>query len=505
MLRPQRVPEAAEDFNCWVVAVNADGEPTTHKLSSLTPMPNVEQYRPERAWVPTDTWVELTFADESGAELPVIRRGQGRSPQGKWSKRHLTCRVLGVDPVAVRIGTIMPGLLPLIKVGSESELGRAVSQLTGLSALVDLAEHARRAKARIREFVKTKTGERDRADRDYGTVKGDLEKIMLAHPSLKPEEDIPWSSDDTGIEPVLDKVTKHLEHAKASAFESARDILGGRSTLTILRFYGILRRTLAARLNGQANRSTFLRPLGFRLRQLKPEQLDAADATILEILAEARALDALAQNPTAAARSRLYARRSDLDADHPDPQRKDDTCVICGGNLECARDPVTGQLVKSHLHEAAADAALLSQTLGRWADNAHGDLMRDMPEALRAEMATDLPAHPSDLLRSAIVDELFGFEPFSSILGDLKTQTASIFDEIVKSRTALSDPAKIVLPKGCDTLGATLERLDRAIRFARWRQGNDTFARDILTRVLGRTPKMNGPPKGHAHRQAARS
>ena len=94
MLRPQRVPEAAEDFNCWVVAVNADGEPTTHKLSSLTPMPNVEQYRPERAWVPTDTWVELTFADESGAELPVIRRGQGRSPQGKWSKRHLTCRYL---------------------------------------------------------------------------------------------------------------------------------------------------------------------------------------------------------------------------------------------------------------------------------------------------------------------------------------------------------------------------------------------------------------------------
>jgi len=42
----------------------------------------------------------------------------------------------------------MPGLLPLIKVGSESELGRAVSQLTGLSALVDLAEHVRRAKTR---------------------------------------------------------------------------------------------------------------------------------------------------------------------------------------------------------------------------------------------------------------------------------------------------------------------------------------------------------------------
>jgi len=37
--------------------------------------------------------------------------------------------------------------------------------------------------------------------------------------------------------------------------------------------------------------------------------------------------------------------------------------------------------------------------------------MRNVPEVLRAEMATELPAHPSDLLRSAIISELFGFEP----------------------------------------------------------------------------------------------
>jgi len=43
--------------------------------------------------------------------------------------------------------------------------------------------------------------------------------------------------------------------------------------------------------------------------------------------------------------------------------------------------------------------------------------MRNVPEALRAEMAADLPAHPCDLLRTAIVDELFSFEPFSGVLG----------------------------------------------------------------------------------------
>jgi hypothetical protein len=67
-------------------------------------------------------------------------------------------------------------------------------------------------------------------------------------------------------------------------------------------------------------------------------------------------------------------------ADHPDPERELDVCVVCGGNLESARDPITGQLVKTHLHDAASDAALLSQTLGRWAEAAQGDLMRNLPE-----------------------------------------------------------------------------------------------------------------------------
>ena len=177
MLRPQREPEAAEDFECRVSPADGGDEHTAHRLSSLTPMPNVEQYRPDQAWVPADAWVELTFIDEAGAELPVIRRSQSRSPQGKLKETAPDLSALGVDPIAVRIGTIMPGLLPLIKVGSESELGRAVSQLTGLSALVDLAAHARRAKNKIdKEFVKAKIGERDRADRDYGTAKDDLEK-----------------------------------------------------------------------------------------------------------------------------------------------------------------------------------------------------------------------------------------------------------------------------------------------------------------------------------------
>jgi hypothetical protein len=495
MLRPQREPEVAEDFECRVSAPNGADEHSTHKLSPLTPMPNVEQYRPDQEWVPADTWVELTFIDETGAELPMIRRSQSRSSQGKLKETPPDLSVLGIDPIAVRIGTVMPGLLPLVKVGSESELGRAVSQLTGLSALVDLAEHARRAKAKIdKEFVKAKTGERERADRDYGTAKDDLEKILLAHPTLKPAQPIPQSPDDKGIERTLHEINEHFEGAKAAAFESARDILGERFDPANPTLLSDLKKNIGRALEraSQPKDLASAAQLG-ALRQLQPEQLDAAGAKIQEILAEAKTLDTLAQNPSAAARTRLYARVATWIADHPDPQRKDETCVVCGGNLEHALDPVTGQLVTMHLHEAALGAALLSQTLDRWAENAQGDLMRSVPEALRAEMAADLPGHPCDLLRTAIVDELFGFEPFRGVLEHLRAQTAFTFDEVVKNRAPLADPAEIVLPRGCDTLGETSKRLDRAIRFARWQHGNDAQAREIVTRVLGLAPKEGEP------------
>ena len=490
MLRPQRAPEAAEDFECRVTAPDGGDEPTTHKLSPLTPMPNVAQYRPDQAWVPADTWVKLTFIDETGVELPVIHRSQSRSQQGTLRETPPDLSVLGVDPIAIRIGTVMPGLLPLIKVGSESELGRAVSQLTGLSSLVDLAEHVRRAKLKIdKEFVKTRTNERDQADRNYGIAKDDLEKILLAHSDLKPARAIPQPSDDKGIEQTLDEITKHFSSTKAAAFESARDILGEHFDPTNPVLLSDLEKNIGRALEraSQPQDLTSAARLG-ALRQIKPEQLDAAEAKIQDILIEAKALGALAQNPSTAARIRLYARVATWIADHPDPQRKDDVCVVCSASLTEARDPITGHLVKAHLHDAASDAALLSQTIARWAENVHGKLMRESPEALRAEMALESPAHPCDLLRTAIVDELFDFEPFRGVLGDLKAQTLSTFDEVVKRRAALGDAVEITLPNGCKTLDETLRRFDRAVRFARWRQGNDSLAREIVARVLGRPP-----------------
>jgi hypothetical protein len=493
ILRPQREPEKAnKDFDCWIDATDGSDDQTTHRLSPVTPMPDIAQYRPPQGWVPTDTWVELTFADESGSCVPPVRRTQRRTAQGRLDEVPPDLTGLGVDPIGLRIGTVMPGLLPLLKVGNESELGHAVAQLTGLSALVDLAGHAQRAKNKIdKEFIKARTSERDGIDRSYQTARDDLSEELKYHPEFALPKQIPPPSSDRSIEQTLDEIAAYFETAKATAYESAQSILGNDFDPSNAERSSNLEKSIAPALNEirQPQRlPSVARLRGFR--DLSEEEISAAEAKIVEIVREAKLLDALAaQDPASAARSRLYARVATWITDHPDVTRKGDQCVVCGGPLLEALDPVSGRLVKTHLLEAGANAALLAQTLDRWSQLALGDLANSLPGALQAELKDDLPPHPCDLIRRALVEELFALDAFAGALAELRIETANAFDDAVRPRPDLADAMLISLPGNCALLTKALTRLEVALRFARWRQGNEAFARQVFEGVLGRSPK----------------
>jgi hypothetical protein len=152
----------------------------------------------------------------------------------------------------------------------------------------------RRVKAKIdKEFVTAKTDERERADRDYATAKDDLEKILLAQPSLKPKQGVPVASDDKGIELTIDEITKHFESAKATAFESAREILGKGIDPANSALISDLEKNIGRALERVSHPQSLTSAARLSaLRQLTPEQLNAADTKIHNVLVEANALDA---------------------------------------------------------------------------------------------------------------------------------------------------------------------------------------------------------------------
>ena len=120
LLRAQREPESAKvEFECKVGPAESGAEATMHRITPVTPLPDAQSHRPDRDFVHADTWAELTFVDETGTELPPIRRTQSRSTQGRLNEVPPDLSLLGLDPIAVRIGTVMPGLLSVIRLGGE--------------------------------------------------------------------------------------------------------------------------------------------------------------------------------------------------------------------------------------------------------------------------------------------------------------------------------------------------------------------------------------------------
>lgn len=492
LLRAQREPESAKvEFECKVGPAESGAEATTHRITPVTPLPDAQSHRPDRDFVHADTWVELTFVDENGTELPPIRRTQSRSAQGRLNEVAPDLSLLGLDPIAVRIGTVMPGLLSVIRVGGESELGRAVGELTGLASLIDLADHARRAKQKIdKDFVKAKTAELEGFDRNYETTRSDLTKILEDQPALAPQQAIPSPSNDKSIEEAIADAASHFEATKAKAFEAAQAILGEQFDPNDRKLQAELEQNISLALS-ELERLNSL-PSFSRLRglgALTAEELKAAEDALEHIVRDAQVLAELDADPSSAARARLYAHVASWLADHPDPNRNDDLCVVCGHSMGEAIDPVTGNPVGQHLHDAQGNATLLAQTLARWAKAAHAELIKSLPPALQSELSQGLPDHPCDLVRTAVLDELFETRAFKGVLGALSSETAPSLEKAVEGRTELAAARECSLPAHCEDLSNALQKLDVALRFAKWRQESGPFVRDLAQSVLGKRPK----------------
>lgn len=491
ILRPQRKPEETEEeFACRIAAAGAD--PSEHKITAITPLPD-NRFPPDLSTgrIPLDTWVELTFVDEKGTVLPPIRRSQTRTPRGVPTETAADIASLGLAPIAASIGTSIPGLLPFIQLGSISEFGQAIAELTGLAELVDLSKHGSRTKERIeKELIKKRREDIDAHNEAFRQARNDLQALLTETPAIAPVTALPDPSDGDKLEDELAALEAHFTNTKSDALKSAKEILGdqfdpsdkaSRDSLeedidpAIAQLKEIAKYPSAARLGA--------------LGKLTEAELKSVENFLDGVRSEAKTLADLAAAPDVAKRKQLYARVAEWMKGNSEIDLTN--CKVCGGDLTKAFDEVTKQSVTAEITEAlAGDAELISHTIIAWATARMGKLAEVLPESLLAEMKTDLPESPKLLLLQALTNDLFETEPFQGVLKVLKPATEIIAANSINALPDVEAPKPDSIPEvlgsNSKSLDQAIGRIERAIQFARW-QGTNKDA--VNAAVLAVTTK----------------
>ncbi|MBO4224092.1 AAA family ATPase [Bradyrhizobium neotropicale] len=474
ILRPQRKPEETEEeFACRIAATPGVGS-SLHKITAITPLPD-NRFPPDLSSerIPLDTWVELTFADENGAHLSPIRRSQARTHRGTVVETPANIASLGLAPIAARIGTAIPGLLPFIQLGSISEFGEAIAQLTGLADLVDLSRHAARSKERIeKELTKKKRDDIDRHNEVFRQAKNDLQALIAETSTIAPATALPDPADGEKLEDELAALVKHFTDAKSEALKSAKEIIGDQFDPSVKASRDSLEADIdpaIAQLKEIAKYQSAAR-LG-ALGKLTETELKAVEAFLDKIRSEAQRFTDLAAAPDIAIRKQLYARVAEWMKGVGDSDLAN--CKVCGADLANAFDAVTKQLVTEEMKESlAGDAELISHTINTWTTARMGKLAEVLPEALLAEMKIDLPSSPKQLLLQALTYDLFATEPFQGVLKALKlaaeTLAAKSIDKLPEIEAAISSGIPDFLGPDTKGLDQAIARTQRAIQFARW-------------------------------------
>jgi len=449
--------------------------------------------------VPADTWVELTFVDQDGVQLPSVRRTQIRKANGRLSEIVPDFTTLGVDPISMRIGTVMPALLHFLQVGQASDLGLAAAKLTGLADLSNLARHAMRVRTKLRSDFKD---ERDReiktSDGHFVEARDDLQRQIDDFEQMSPGRPLPAPSTDIGIEAELDELDEHFNGLKARALKAAQTILGDGFDPTDKSARDNLEQSIGP-AQGQ------LKALGHlsaarRLKSLTDVtdlEWNALNDTINDIYAEAEVLAELATNPDVARRKQLYARVASWAGDNPEHDAQ--ACAVCSRALDGALDPVTQKSVADHLLEASEEnKELLSLTQVAWAQQRLASLTAKCPAILRQELTRDLPDHPRVLISALFVDDLFQTDAFSGALAVLRIGVQGLCDRVLTDVPPLVEPAARDFPEALAAITAPLSvqirRLLRARAFGEWRAASDSRVVNAFKNIM----RGSGPAAGQA-------
>lgn len=446
--------------------------------------------------IPVDTWVEIVLADSDGQDLPPLKRRIYKDERGRLKEEEPDFSGLTLPPTAFETGTSMPGMLPLIRIGEANDIGRAIAELTGFNDLRNLADRARKLRNRMtRKMTKDIEVTIEKLQAIYlGTWQqliGRLQDNVALTP--QPAEDYPFLATRRANEGDLQKLRDHFESLEGRAFEQVKDILGPSFDPTDSSLRNELRRNAGQALGlagfAAISRLDSATRLG-RLKGLNDEEQQEAEDLIIALFKEYEELAELAAKPDLAARERLYASVAKWMQEADKEHHHLENCALCSSALKGKEDAVTGQPVRDHLQKRLDEPSdFLTHTLDAWRDHAEKRLSHELPEALRGEANRDLLGAPSDLMTQVLTEELFAQGPFQGSLAPLKVKMKIVCDEEFSTLSTFQEPEPLPFPSGFTEhfadLSVKLNRVYRALAFARWRKENATAWKEAVRKIIG--------------------
>jgi len=490
VLRPQRAPELGnKDFDFEV------DEGTPHAAPPVVPLPDPELEELAATAIPVDTWVQLEFEDQNKRTYHV-RRSLRRVARSALKEEVSGIDELDLDPISTRVGTTMPGILPYVQVGSASALGKAVSELTGMAPLVQLAAHATKAKKKIDgDLTKTKRAEIKDVDEAYLRSRTDL--VELIRGLAMEEAEVPFPSDEATVDTRLNELSTKLDRLKEDGLNHAKHVLGEAFDAQDEAQRTDLVDSIAPALNSVTKLETLssMSRLG-GLTKLTEVEVTPVRDLIAAVRKEASELVEIAAAPNKAARVRLYARVAAWIRDHPEQDLDENKCVVCGHSLLEVVDSVTGLMVKDHIDDAAKEGDYTGKTFSTWVKHVIGEITMRLPPALGAEVRNDPPEGPTSLMRQALVQELFADASFARSLKPLKQHVSDACDRAFQAFPSFDFAASPELGAGrteFHDLNRLIYRVERALAYPSWRSGSKLAVGNFMREVVGQAATEERP------------
>ncbi len=488
-----------------------DDERTRIGLPPVVPVPTAIELAvlDDDQPITNDTWVELSFEPVDGGSPVTVRRELKRSKAGKFSTAESGLSLLGLSPLALNVGTVMPAIAARMRFDQPSEYGQAIAELTGMKPFSDFGHRInKKVTKRLRgeEVIKVEA--------TAGELEEWFKKDLSAHhvaiestPDLWPPQKITLPSDPSCRE-RLSAARTAAEKVAQDSLEQTRTLLGSTPDLrsdTVAQLRTAVEKARLCLVPGElANLrivQSHLRPL----KDIKEAELDLADQQISALLTEAEHLAERLADEETAKRWQLYARVAQWH-DHHHTDLPFDRCPVCSSSLDnIPHDALLDLDIRAALTEARQAARALARTPEEWQRERRSGFLAEIPNSIKSLMERDWSGGLTPLYLRMVATELLGKPEFRSALAPLAANARQTLDNVLTAIPIWQAPEPTDLPGVFARSGGLAETIGKArtvISLARFRLQHQMAFDDVFSRVIGNANSSLPEKAGDAPLQA---